>query len=257
MSGWDPDIYLKFGGERTRAAADLLARVPLSAPKRVVDLGCGPGNSTALIASRYPNADILGVDSDEAMLTQASAAHVNARFEAGDFETWTPRDAPDLIYTNAALHWAADPLGVASRLFRALAPGGVLALQVPQNFDKPSHVEMRAAAQDGPWAGKLRGVFQPLLLNAQDYARALALLDAKLDVWSTAYLHVLDGENAVLKWISGSALRPYFARLNAEESAGFEANLAARLKRAYPPERDGRTYFPFHRLFVVATGGEY
>ena len=255
MSGWDPDVYLKFGGERTRAAADLLARVPLSAPKHVVDLGCGPGNSTALIASRYPNADILGVDSDDAMLAKARAEHVKARFEAGDFETWTPREAPDLIYTNAALHWAADPLGVASRLFQSLAPGGALALQVPQNFDKSSHIEMRAAAQDGPWSEKLRGVFQPLLLGVQDYARALAPLDAKLDVWSTAYLHILDGGDAVLKWISGSALRPYFARLDANERAGFEANLAARLKRAYPPEADGRTHFPFHRVFVIASKG--
>ena len=115
MSGWDPDVYLKFGGERTRAAADLLARVPLSAPSRVVDLGCGPGNATALIASRYPNANILGVDSDEAMLKQARAEHLNARFEAGDFETWTPREAPDLIYANAALHWARDPLAVSAR----------------------------------------------------------------------------------------------------------------------------------------------
>jgi trans-aconitate 2-methyltransferase len=252
VSGWDPDVYLKFGGERTRAAADLLARVPLRAPRHVVDLGCGPGNSTALIASRYPDADILGVDADATMLTQARAANVNARFEAGDFETWAPREAPDLIYANAALHWAAGPLSVALRLFQALAPRGVLALQVPQNFDQPSHVEMRAAAQDGPWAAKLAGVFQPLLLNASDYARALAPLGARLDIWSTAYLHVLEGEDAVLKWISGSALRPYFARLSAEERVGFEANLATRLKRAYRPESDGRTYFPFHRLFVIA-----
>lgn len=252
---WDPDVYLKFGGERTRAAADLLARVPLSAPKHIVDLGCGPGNSTALIASRYPNADILGVDSDEAMLAKARAEHVTARFETGNFETWAPREPPDLIYANAALHWAADPLGVASNLFQALAPGGVLALQVPQNFDKPSHIEMRAAALDGPWAEELRGVFQPLMLGAQDYARALAPLGAKLDAWSTAYLHILEGEDAVLRWISGSALRPYFARLSPEERAGFEANLAARLRRAYPPEADGRTYFPFHRVFVVASKG--
>ena len=124
---------------------------------------------------------------------------------------------------------------------------------------------MRAAAQDGPWAQKLAGVFQPRLLNALDYARALAPLsgdlngkmDAKLDVWSTAYLHILEGDDAVLKWISGTALRPYFARLDAEERRGFEANLGARLERAYPPESDGRTYFPFHRLFVIATKSEY
>ena len=191
------------------------------------------------------------------MLKQARSSGVKARFETGDFETWTPHEAADLIYTNAALHWARDPLGVAGRLFNALARGGVLALQTPQNFDKPSHVEMRAAAADGPWAQKLAGVFQPLLLDAHDYARALAPLGAKLDVWSTAYLHILEGEDPVLRWISGSALRPYFALLNAEERAGFEANLAMRLKSAYPAERDGRTFFPFHRLFVIATRGEY
>jgi trans-aconitate 2-methyltransferase len=255
VSGWDPDVYLKFAGERTRAAADLLARVALRAPARIVDLGCGPGNSTALIASRYHEARIIGVDSSEEMLEQARAALPAQRFEAGDFETWTPPEAPDLIYANAALHWAADPLGVAARLFRALAPGGVLALQTPQNFDQPSHVAMRAAAQAGPWAAKLEGVFQPLLLGAHDYARALAPLGAKLDIWSTTYLHVLDGADPVLKWISGSALRPYLARLQESERAAFEADLAERLKKAYPPEQDGRTLFPFRRLFVVAANG--
>jgi trans-aconitate 2-methyltransferase len=250
---WDPNIYLKFGGERTRAAADLLARTPLPSPKRIVDLGCGPGNSTALILSRYSSAEVLGVDSSEEMLAQARKSLPNARFEAGNFETWSPREAPDLIYTNAALHWALDPLDVTTRLFRSLAGAGVLALQVPQNFDKPSHVEMRAAAMDGPWAPKLESVFQPRRLGASDYARALAPLGADLDVWSTAYLHIFDGADPVLKWISGSALRPYLARLDEHERAGFEANLAARLRKAYPPERDGRTYFPFHRLFVIAT----
>lgn len=252
MTGWDPDVYLKFGGERTRAAADLLARMSLSAPQRIVDLGCGPGNSTALLALRYPHANILGIDSSEEMLTQARAAMPKARFESGDFETWSPREAPDLIYTNAALHWAADPIGVAVRLFQSLAPGGALALQVPQNFDQPSHVEMRAAARDGQWAVKLEGVFQPLLTSGEDFARALAPLGAKLDIWSTAYLHILDGADPVLKWISGSALRPYFTRLDPAERARFEANLAARLARAYPPEADGRTLFPFRRLFVIA-----
>jgi trans-aconitate 2-methyltransferase len=252
VSGWDPAVYLKFGGERTRAAADLLARVPLGAPQRIVDLGCGPGNSTALIASRYPAADILGIDSDTAMLAQARAAHVNARFETGDLETWAPREAPDLIYSNAALHWAPDPISLSVRLFNTLAPGGALALQVPQNFGKPSHVEMRAAATNGAWARKLADVFQPKLTRAEDYARALAPHGATLDIWSTAYLHILDGDDAVLRWISGSALRPYFARLSGAERAAFEADLAGRLRQAYPPEADGRTYFPFYRLFAIA-----
>jgi len=250
---WDPSLYLKFSDERTRAAADLLARAPLSAPERVVDLGCGPGNSTALIVSRYPKADVLGIDASQDMLAKARQNLPNARFEFGDFETWSPRQAPDLIYANAALHWARDPLAVSARLFQSLARGGALALQTPQNFDKPSHIEMRAAAADGPWAGKLDGVFQPRLCEASAYARALAALGARLDIWSTAYLHILEGSDPVLKWISGSALRPYFDRLEAQERLDFEANLAARLRKAYPPEPDGRTLFPFHRLFVVAT----
>lgn len=252
---WDPDIYLKFGGERTRAAADLLARVPLAAPRRIVDLGCGPGNSTALIASRYREADIVGVDSSEAMLDQARALALTARFELGDFETWTPREAPDLIYSNAAIHWARDPVAVAARLFSALAAGGVLAVQAPQNFDRPSHVEMRAAAALPRWAAKLAGVRAITSTSAEQYAHALAPLGAALDIWSSDYLHILEGSDPVLRWISGSALRPYLDRLEGQERAAFEDEARQRLLRAYPPEPDGRTLFAFRRLFVIAKSG--
>ncbi|MBL8549082.1 MAG: methyltransferase domain-containing protein [Hyphomonadaceae bacterium] len=249
---WDPNIYLKFGGERTRAAADLVARIPLDAPARIVDLGCGPGNSTAMLRARYPNGDILGVDSSEEMIAKARVSDVNARFEIAGFESWSPAQAPDLIYANAAFHWAADPLSLVQRLFAALAPRGALAFQVPQNFDRPSHLEMNAVAADGPWAEKLKGAQRGVHIHGADCARALAGRAAGLDIWSTEYLHILQGEDAVFNWISGSAIRPLMDALQGAERDGFAAAVKARLRRAYPAEADGRTFFPFRRLFVIA-----
>ncbi len=254
MTSWDPGIYLKFGGERTRAAADLVARIPLEAPKGIADIGCGPGNSTALLATRYPDADILGLDSSTDMLEQARATKLKARWQEADFDEWTPDAAYDLLYANAAFHWSRDPVALTVRLYRTLTPGGAIALQVPQNFDQPSHIEINAAADAGPWRAKLKAVrqYNPAFDRAADYARALAPLGPKLDVWSTEYLHILEGEDPVFRWISGTALRPFTELLAGAERNAFEADVRARLLRAYPPEADGRTLFPFRRLFVIA-----
>jgi trans-aconitate 2-methyltransferase len=251
---WDPKLYMTFGDERTRPAADLLARAQVEAPRRIVDLGCGPGNSTALLRARFADSDITGVDSSDEMLAQARAGGVPARWEQGNFDTWEP-DAPvDLIYANAAFQWSADPIALVTRLFTLLAPGGALAFQVPQNFDQPSHVEVRAAVDDGPWAPKLKGVkqYDPGFSKAPDYARALIPLGAGLDIWTTEYLHLLDGPDPVYRWISGTGMRPFTQALQGEERAAFENAARARLARAYPPEPDGRTLFPFRRLFVIA-----
>jgi trans-aconitate 2-methyltransferase len=250
---WNPALYLKFGAERTRPAADLLARVPLDAPARVVDLGCGPGNSTALIAARYPQADILGLDSSAEMISEAKASGVGARFEIVDFEAWSPAPAPpDLIYANAAFQWAKAPVALVVRLLETLAPDGALAFQVPQNFDQPSHAEVSAAAEDGPWAEKLRAArrYDPGFAKAADYARALS--SASLDIWTTEYLHVLSGPDPVFGWMSGTGLRPFLDALEGSERDAFAGDVRARLAAAYPPEPDGRTLFPFRRLFVIA-----
>ena len=254
MTAWDPNLYLKFGDERTRPAADLLARVPLQNPMRIVDLGCGPGNSTALLAARYPRADLTGFDSSAEMLVQARASRIKARWAQGDFDTWSPTEAPDLIYANAAFQWSDDPIALTTRLFKTLAPGGVIALQVPQNFDQPSHVEVRAAVDDGPWAAKLKTArqYDPGFAKAPGYARALAPLAAALDIWTTEYLHRLEGADPVFRWMSGTGLRPFTQALAGEERAQFEAKVRANLARAYPPESDGKTLFPFRRLFVIA-----
>jgi len=252
---WDPALYLKFNAERTRPAADLLAHVHLDAPRFVVDLGCGPGNSTALLRARYPQADILGVDSSTAMLEDAAKSGVPARWAEGNFDTWTPEAQPDLIYANAAFQWSDDPVALVKRLYAMLAPGGALAFQVPQNFDQPSHTSVRAVIESGVWAEKLKAArqYDPGFAKAPDYARALAPLSAGLDIWTSEYFHILEGPDPVFRWMSGTGLRPFVQALEGAERMAFEDAVRKRLGEAYPTEHDGRTFFPFLRLFVIAT----
>ena len=252
---WDPSLYLTYAAERTRPVHDLVARVPVS-PRRVVDMGCGPGNSTAVIAERWPKASVEGVDSAQSMLEKARASAIRARWSLGDFDDWEPEgQAPDLIVSNAALHWADDPPGVARRLFSLLPEGGVLAVQVPQNFDQPSHTAISEVVENGPWTEALAGArrYDPGYAKAADYARALGGAAAHLDIWTTDYLHILEGEDPVFRWMSGTGLRPFLDRLEGDLRAAFVARLKTALIEAYRPEPDGRTFFPFKRLFVVAT----
>lgn len=251
---WDPQLYLRFGGERTRAAADLLARVPLDAPARIVDLGCGPGNSTALVAARYPHADLEGVDSSAEMLADAAKAGIKARWTQGDFNTWAPATPPDLIFANAAIQWAPDPVALASRLYQTLAPGGVIALQVPQNYARPSHTTIADVADAEKWRTRLAHVhrYDPGMAGPLGYARALRALGAKADIWITEYLHVLEGDDPVFRWMSSTGLRPFLEALDGADRAAFADEVRAAFATAYPAESDGRTFFPFQRLFVVA-----
>ncbi|HSA82593.1 MAG TPA: trans-aconitate 2-methyltransferase [Geminicoccaceae bacterium] len=250
---WHPESYLAFGDERTRPAVDLLTRVPLAGPARVADLGCGPGNSTRLLCARWPKAQVVGIDSSAAMLAKAKGSGLQARWLESDIAAWTP-DAPfDVLFSNAALQWLPDHTSLLPRLLGHLAPGGVLAVQMPRNFAAPSHVLLRDAARAGPWAESLapRLDDEPVA-TPEWYHDLLAPLAAALDIWQTEYLHVLEGDDPVLNWVRGSALRPVLAALTPEGQARFEAEYAQRLRAAYPRRSDGRILFPFRRLFIVA-----
>jgi trans-aconitate 2-methyltransferase len=250
---WTPERYLAFGDERTRPAVDLLARVPLARPARVADLGCGPGNSTRLLCERWPQARVVGIDSSAAMLAKAEGSGIQARWLESDIAAWTP-DAPyDLLFSNAALHWLPDHASLLPRLLGHLRPGGVLAIQMPRNFTAPSHTLLREVASTGPWAEKLAPRFDEEPVAAPEwYHDVLTPLAAALEIWQTEYLHVLEGGDPVLSWVRGTALRPVIAALTPEEQARFEAEYARRLRLAYPKRPDGRTLFPFRRLFIVA-----
>jgi trans-aconitate 2-methyltransferase len=252
MMQWNPDVYLRFAEERTRPAVELAARIPLSAPARVIDLGCGPGNSTAVLAARWPDADLVGLESSPTMLAKARASSVSARWIEGDVASWTP-DAPyDVVFANAALHWIPHHGVLLPRLVRGLVSGGVLAFQVPRNFDAPSHVLMRETAERGPWAQALTGARRVHVETPETYFDILAPLARTVDIWETIYLHVLQGEDAVLTWVAGTGLRPFLERLADPERDAFVAAYRQRLRDAYPTRPDGRTVFPFRRLFVVA-----
>lgn len=251
---WDPALYLSFGDDRTRAARDLLARVAADRPARILDVGCGPGNSTALLAARWPGAAITGLDSSPDMLAAARKSGVAAAWIDADMEHFEPPSAYDLIFANASLQWAHAPADTAARLFAALAPNGWIAVQIPRNFAAPSHTLVRDIAGTGPWADRLAGVrgYDPgLSATPADWARALRL-PGHLDIWTTEYVHVLSGADPVFAWMSGTGLRPYLDRLEGEMRSGFETAIRQAFRAAYPPEADGRTLFPFRRLFVVA-----
>ena len=249
---WNPQIYLQFGGPRTRPAADLLARVPVETPERVIDLGCGPGNSTALLAARWPKAELEGLDSSSAMLAEAAVSGVAARWVLADLADWTPAAPYDVIYSNATFQWLDHQQVLLPRLMGFVAPGGAFAFQVPVNFHAPSHALMRAVAADPLWSDRLAGVRDVAFHTAQDYFDLLRPLARDLDIWETTYLHVLDGEDAVYRWVSATGLRPYLAALDGDAKDEFIRLYKARLNEAYPRRADGTTLLPFQRLFVVA-----
>ena len=255
---WDPAQYLKFAGPRLRPALDLLQRIAVEAPKVVYDLGAGAGNVTRLIAARWPAAQIIGVDSSAEMLARAAAENPGLapgiEWQQADLADWRPSLPADVIYSNAALHWLDNHDRLMAELLSGLKPGGVLAVQMPRNFGAKSHTSITETALDGPW----RKVLEPLLrpspvAEPAVYYDLLAPRAAALDIWETEYLQVLDGANPVKEWTKGTWLSPLLAALDEPERSRFEAEYGERVARAYKPRRDGKTLFPFRRMFVIAT----
>lgn len=251
---WNPLLYQRYEGERTRPARDLLARVGLGAPAQVVDLGCGPGNSTELLIERFSQARVVGIDNSEAMLASARARLAGCRFELGDIASWQPDAPPDLIYSNAALQWVANHGALMPRLFAQLAPGGVLAIQMPDNLDEPSHRLMREVASQAPYAalcGDAASV-RTRLLPLEAYYDLLAPGAAEVEVWRTVYQHPLATASSIVEWLRSTGLKPYVDPLPEALRAAFLADYERRIAQAYSPRADGRRLLAFPRLFIVA-----
>jgi trans-aconitate 2-methyltransferase len=256
--GWDPGTYLRFAGERARPFAELTARIDADAPRLVVDLGCGDGSVTATLAARWPGARVVGVDSSPAMLT-AAAEHARPgrlEFTPGDVRDWRPTEPVDVLVTNAVLQWVPGHGQLVSRWAGDLAPGGWLALQVPGNQAAPTHVLLAELIASPRWAGRVPPGDDPALdpaavLEPAGYLDLLTGAGLAADAWETTYLHVLTGEDPVLRWVSGTALRPVLGRLAADDAAAFTAEYAAALRAAYPVRPDGTTVLPFRRVFAV------
>ncbi len=253
MADWNAALYRQFEVERTRPARDLLGAIDLVDPKSVVDLGCGPGNSTELLVRRFPHAAVTGLDTSEDMLRSARARLPDCRFEQADIATWTPEQAPDLIYANASLQWVGDHGTVIPRLFDALASGGVLAFQMPDNRAEPSHRLMREVAALKPWAACIgeAAASRVAILAVDGYYDALAPVAERVEVWRTAYQHPLASARAIVDWVSATGLRPFTDPLPDDLRASFLAEYERRIDEAYPPRADGKRLLAFPRLFVV------
>jgi len=267
---WDPAQYLRYADQRGRAFLDLIARVDARSPEYVVDLGCGPGNLTAVLAERWPNAEVIGVDASPEMIeaarrsapaaaagsANASASPRRPTFELGDLRTWRPSRPVDVLISNATLQWVPGYLDLLPALLEMVAPGGWFAFQVPGNFGEPSHRLLRELASEPPWSALLTGqAFEPPSSHdPEDYLDALAGLGCTLDAWETTYLFVLSGDDPVLEWMKGTGLRPYLGALadaGPEVVRRFEAEYGKRLRTAYPRRSYG-TVLPYRRVFVVA-----
>ena len=252
MTRWDPAAYLEFEDERSRPFFDLTRRVLAESPDTVVDLGCGPGQLTAAMARRWPAARVVGVDSSKDMIERAQEwAGDRVSFCHMDLRTWRPVDPVDVIVANATLQWLPGHRDLLPELVGRLAPGGWLAFQVPGNFAEPSHALLHELAADPRFAAATAGVERPAGSDASSYQSDLARLGCRVDAWETTYLHVLQGEDPVFTWISGTGARPILQALDEERRQQFVAEFKKQLRAAYPRQPFG-TVLPFRRVFVVA-----
>jgi trans-aconitate 2-methyltransferase len=261
---WDPRQYLKFSSERLRPGFDLLAQVGELPPGPIFELGCGTGPHARAMAQHWPERTIIAIDKSKPMLAEAAAEPSTVRWLEADIAGWSAPEPAALVFSTATLQWLEGHERLFPHLMAQLVPGGVLAVQMPRNFDAPSHALMRATAADGSWAARLApqsttGTGQGTLLRLDPvkapqfyYDLLVGLAAGGLDLWETEYLHVLEGADPVLEWVRGSALRPVIEALPRDEAAGFERAYAARLREAYPRRADGRTLLPFRRLFMIA-----
>lgn len=250
---WNPSQYLAFAGPRMQPAIDLLNRIPQETPGSVIDLGCGPGNITPLLRQRWQDADIIGLDNSDTMLERARTACPDETFDHCDITAWQPDRQYDVIFSNAALQWVTGHDTLFPHLLDLVAPGGTLAIQIPRNTDAPSHRLIGDVIEGGPWRDLLAPIRDAIPTQEPAWYRNLLSATAKsLDIWETEYMQVLDGDNPVAEYTKGSQLTRFLEPLDEAARGEFESRYRDLVIKAYPPESDGKTLFPFRRLFILA-----
>jgi trans-aconitate 2-methyltransferase len=254
MADWSAEQYLKFEDERTRPPRDLLAQVPLTDARKIVDIGCGPGNSTELLVKRWPNATVIGIDTSTAMLRQARERLPKVTFIEANVAHWVQPDGTDLLFANAVFQWVPGHLKHLQRLLSKLPEGGVLAAQIPDSLEEPAHLLMREVAREGPWSKQLseKARLRDEVPEPGGYYDALSPLCRHLDIWHTIYNHPLPDATGIVEWVKGTGLRPIMEMLETSERKQYLAEYTARVAAAYHPQADGKVLFRFPRIFIVA-----
>jgi trans-aconitate 2-methyltransferase len=254
MEDWSARQYLKFEDERTRPPRDLLAQVPLQRPHRAVDLGCGPGNSTELLVERFPQSEIIGLDSSPDMLRKARERLPSCSFVEADIATWQPDPDTDLIFGNAVMQWLPDHPAIMRRLLEKLPDGGVLAIQMPDNTREPALMFQREVGASGPWANdpEVKAAARDDLPSPEAYYDILKPVCARIDIWHTVYNHVMATPQAITEWFKGSSLQPFLSPLDAAAREQFLAAYTKKIVGAYKPRFDGKVLLRFPRLFILA-----
>lgn len=252
MQDWNPHLYRQFESERTRPAQELLSRIPVMDVRFATDLGCGPGNSTELLAHAWPEAKIYGLDSSEAMLEQAKNRLPQATFLREDIRHWRATEPQQVIYANASLQWLDEHDILLPHLVNQLEAGGALAIQMPDNLQEPSHRLMREIAACDPWRQRIGAVERKALLTSEHYYDLLAQVGCEMDIWRTTYYHVMADAQAIVTWLKATGLRPFLDGLDPDEQTRFLEHYHQALQQAYPARTDGRVLLAFPRLFIVA-----
>jgi trans-aconitate 2-methyltransferase len=251
---WDAGLYLKFASERTQPSLDLIGLIQIENPQRIIDIGCGPGNSTEPLWQRWPEAVVVGLDRSPEMIAAARNKYPERTWLLGDVQSWKADEPFDLIFSNATLQWVPDHETVCLRIFEHVAEGGAFAVQMPAHYESPLHGEIVEVSRDPAWNDRMEGARNALTKHpASFYYDLLGAVASRMDVWETIYYHVVAGPEAVLDWFRGTGFRPYLAALHSdEERQRFEGLLLDRYKRSYPPQPGGKVLFPFRRLFFIA-----
>lgn len=254
MSSWDPGGYMRFGDERTRASIDLASRIAIESPSSVIDLGCGPGNSTRTLQQRWPCARVTGLDSSAQMIDSARREYPEGDWVLSAIEDWRPASAFDVVFSNAAIQWLPDHGPLVERLFGSVSSGGALAFQIPSAEHALVRTLIHEIALDAEWAPRMAGPLGALTMESPSfYYDHLAPAARALDIWETEYSHVMDSPSAIVDWIASTGLRPFLDVLEPDgESERFVTRLHERVSQSYPTRVDGRVLFPFKRTFVIA-----
>ncbi len=250
---WDPNHYLSFDADRLRPALDLISKVEIGAPRNIVDLGCGPGNVTTILSDRWPDAKVSGVDNSQEMLDKAGVANPGISWVHADLNNWVAEEKVDLLFSNAALHWLDNHKELFPKLLENIAPGGTIAVQMPRNWQASSHSSINEVIVEGPWKELLEPeiVLEPSH-KPDVYYNLLAPVTENIMIWETEYIQVLQGENPVAEFVKGSWLQRFLQLLEEPFRTEFEMSYSEKILNAYPKQADGKTLFPFKRLFIVA-----